>query len=343
MNNSLRQESALKINKAEKQFPISEILAEKGFKRIMAQDLINLEFKWLIESFLPKQSLVMIYAGAGAGKSYFVLYLSKFLLENNKIKDIIYLDADNARTSLKERRVEVFLQMSNFHYHFANNYNKYTIFKDMQEANNLNDTLIIIDSIRNFIQYDFNKDFAMVKFFDELQKLRDNGASIIFLHHQPKQTQDENNKIYKGATAFLDSVDEGYFLDKKDIKENEEFIILLEPQKRRFKTKPCAFKIDTKNQSFDFVNYLKYSENQKSQITLSLVMDILSEYKEGLNQQDLAKEIKKRVELDYIEIVGRNALWKLLNKYKDIYFSIVYESSQNRGGKKKIFKLLNIF
>ncbi|WP_257936089.1 hypothetical protein [Campylobacter lari] len=51
----------------------------------------------------------------------------------------------------------------------------------------------------------------MIKVFNELQKIRDNGATIIFLHHQPKQKPDENNKVYKGATTFLDSVDEGYF------------------------------------------------------------------------------------------------------------------------------------
>ncbi len=340
MNRDLKEKSALKHGQSGKEISSFEILAEKGFKKIMAQDLINLEVEWLIENFLVKQSLVMIYAGAGNGKSYFVLYLSKFLLENNKIKNIIYLDADNSKNSLKERKAETFLQMPNFHYYFANNHNKYTIFKDLQQAN-LKDTLIIVDSIRNFIQDDFNKDFAMVKFFDELQRLRDNGGTIIFLHHQPKQMQDENNKIYKGATAFLDSVDEGYFLNKKDIKENEEFIILLEPQKRRFNVKPHAFKINTTNQNFEFADYLKYGENQKACITLNLVKEILSENKEGLNQQDLATQIKKRVELDYIEIIGRNSLWKLLEKYKDIYFSITYESSQNRGGRKKIFKIID--
>ncbi|WHN18361.1 hypothetical protein QMK11_09555 [Campylobacter jejuni] len=55
----------------------------------------------------------------------------------------------------------------------------------------------------------------MIKIFDELQRARDNGATIIFLHHQPKQNQDENNKAYKGATTFLDSVDEGYFCIKR--------------------------------------------------------------------------------------------------------------------------------
>lgn len=66
-------------------------------------------------------------------------------------------------------------------------------------------------------------------------------------------------------------------MHKIDIKEYEEFIILVEPQKRRDATKPHAFKINTLKLSFESVDYLKYGENHKAQITLNLVKDILSE------------------------------------------------------------------
>ena len=315
-----------------------EILQANGFKKLSPQDLMNLRFEWLIEGFLVKQSLVMLYAQAGSGKSYFALYLSKFLLENSKVKQVLYLDADNGKPTLKERQIDKFISMSHFNYIAENNLNKYTIFRHLQRAYDLENTLIVIDSVRNFIKDDFNKDNMMIKFFDELQVLRDSGATIIFLHHQPKQIQDENNKLYKGATTFLDSVDEGYFLHKIDIKEYEEFIILVEPQKRRDATKPHAFKINTLNLSFESVDYLKYGENHKVQITLNLVKDILSECGE-LCQQDLASKIKRKIEQDYIEIVGRNALWKLLDKYKGILWEISYEP-QEKGGNKKCFKLI---
>lgn len=315
-----------------------EILEENGFKRLTPQDLMNLRFEWLIDGFLAKQSLVMLYAQAGSGKSYFALYLSKFLLENGKIRQVFYLDADNGKPTLKGRQVDKFISIPNFEYITENKPNKYTIFKHLKRSNDLENALIVIDSVRNFIKDDFNKDNMMIKFFDELQVLRDSGATIIFLHHQPKQIQDENNKLYKGATTFLDSVDEGYFLHKIDIKEYEEFIILVEPQKRRDATKPHAFKINTLKLSFESVNYLKYGENHKAQITLNLVKDILSEC-DKLCQQDLASKIKRKIEQDYIEIVGRNALWKLLDKYKGILWEITYEP-QEKGGKKKCFTLI---
>ena len=89
---------------------------------------------------------------------------------------------------------------------------------------------------------------------------------------------------------------------------------------------------------FESGDYRKYSENHKAQITLRLVKDILSECDE-LCQQDLASKIKRKVEQDYVEIVGRNALWKLLDKYKGILWDIIYQP-QERGGKKKCFKLI---
>ncbi|EHO4741950.1 hypothetical protein KJV29_001169, partial [Campylobacter jejuni] len=100
-----------------------------------------------------------------------------------------------------------------------------------------------------------------------------------------------------------------------------------------------AFKINILNLEFKFVDYLKFAENHKTQITLNLVKEILNENKNGICQQDLASKIKKKIEQDYVEIVGRNALWKLLDKYRNIYWSIFYEA-QEKGGKKKIFKIL---
>ena len=42
----------------------------------------------------------MFYANAGSDKGYFMLYLSKYLLDNNKV----YFDSDNNERILKERK-----------------------------------------------------------------------------------------------------------------------------------------------------------------------------------------------------------------------------------------------
>ena len=62
-------------------------------------------------------------------------YLSKFLLENGKIRQVFYLDADNGKPTLKGRQVDKFISMPNFEYIAENKPNKYTIFKHLKRRN----------------------------------------------------------------------------------------------------------------------------------------------------------------------------------------------------------------
>ena len=52
------------------------------------------------------------------------------------------------------------------------------------------------------------KDNQVISILDYLKKLRDIGATVIFLHHQPKQpsNQKEKSKTYKVSTTFADSL-----------------------------------------------------------------------------------------------------------------------------------------
>ena len=83
----------------------------------------------------------------------------------------------------------------------------------------------------------------------DLEGLRDKGATVIFLHHQPKQGLDKNDENYKGATAFMDSVDEAFYLQNETenafVNENE-MILSLKPKKKRTNTKEAVVLIDTK-------------------------------------------------------------------------------------------------
>ncbi len=284
-----------------------EILQAQGLNPLTEQDFSDIENEWLIDGFLMKQTLIMIYASAGSGKSYFAQYLSKFLLENGRIQGVFYFDGDNSKASLKERDCEKLTRITNLYYFNPQDSSKSTLFDELLKADDLTNILIVIDSIRNFITEDFNKDFKVMKPLNKLQTLRDNGATIIFLHHQPKQRQDENNKTHKGATAFLDSVDEGYFLYSKESENSKddsesEFIIILEPQKKRFPTKPQAFRLDTLNLSLESVEYLKYAETSKAHITLNLAKEILST-QNNLCQQDLEVCLEKE---------PSRILWRLL-------------------------------
>lgn len=72
---------------------------------------------------------------------------------------------------------------------------------------------------------------VVMPMLDAMQNMHDYYAGVWFLNHQNKQDfTGENNKAYKGATAFFDSCDEAYFVKKKERKESH-LIVTLEPMK----------------------------------------------------------------------------------------------------------------
>lgn len=210
---------------------LGDILSYLSKNKITKERLAMIKSEWLIENFVYKSSLVMIYASAGSGKSWFALALANYILEqemsrmtdefvkNGKFNskcEVYYLNADNSERTLKNRHIDNLLKYDNFKLIMAKSKDRQFIVDTLAESD-LSDKIIIFDSIRNFMgDINFNDDSAVTRFMDKLQQMRDNGGTIIFLHHQPKQTDGKNNKLYKGATVFADSVDEAYFLSKSD-------------------------------------------------------------------------------------------------------------------------------
>lgn len=322
---------------------IFEMLADKSLK-INTKAIKNYKVEWYIDNFLLKQSLVMIYGAPGSGKSIFSLYLANHLLESKKAKSIIYLDADNGFATLKARRLDAFLDKhgDDLLYLACNTPSRFSLFEEMCEAGDIEGKFLIIDSIRNFINFDFTKDDKMTIFLSHLQTLRDKGSSIIFLHHQPKQIEGENNKAYKGATAFLDSVDEAYYLSNHSntYSKNGNIIVSLDPQKMRDDTKAHSFILDTKTLSLQIGDYDFLGLNKRELITLQLAMNIINESGDaGIKQSEFVKKIQKYAKMNYLDIVAKNALWELLNRYTNKLF--IVERASGFGQNSKIFRPLN--
>ncbi len=303
--------------------------------------------RWLIDNFLMSGSLNMIYASAGAGKSLLSLELAHFLAKRTDISKVIYLDADNSRAALHRRGLGSIMK-----FHKKNNKKKKLEYYDACTEKNysishrlkgkdLDGIVLIIDSIRNFINFDMKDDVKVTRFLNKLQLLRNKGATIIFLHHQPKQYGEENNKMYKGATAFMDSVDEAWYLSKSFTQRgNSKTLNLdLEPQKYRLDTKPQKVAIDTKAHTIFFRDDMTIGLTQKQYITLELAKEIINANPNGIIQSELAKQIVKLANANYYEIVGKNSLWALLAEFNDKLFSIETFTPKG-GGIRKLYKPL---
>ncbi|WP_096024639.1 AAA family ATPase [Campylobacter lanienae] len=189
------------------------------------KDIADYNPKWLINGFAESNKLISLYAMPGSGKSLTALYLAVYMLENETIKKVIYIDMDNGLSTLKSRGLEQILAKYEGKLKYISSAKKAKkdidpktlIFGLSAIANeNCKDTLIIFDSIRNFISGSMSYDEVVMPTLDALQNMRDFYAGVWFLNHQNKQDfTSENNKAYKGATAFFDSCDEAYFVKKK--------------------------------------------------------------------------------------------------------------------------------
>lgn len=140
--------------------------------------------QWLIDYFLMRGSLNMIYASAGVGKSLLSLELAHFLAKQTDVSKIIYLDGDNSKAALSARGLDEILESNGtkLEYYLVNHNKQISMFNKLQTYN-LNNVVIIIDSIRNFINFDIKDDIKTTRFLHKLQGFRKQGATIIFLHH----------------------------------------------------------------------------------------------------------------------------------------------------------------
>lgn len=311
---------------------------EKSNLILSYKDIADYNPRWLINGFSEANKLISLYAMPGSGKSLTALYLAVYMLEKEVIKKVIYLDMDNGIGTLKSRGLEQILRKYEGKLKYIS-YSKKTkkdfdpkglIFILSKLADeSYKDTLIIFDSIRNFISGSMSYDEVVMPTLDALQNMRDYYAGVWFLNHQNKQDfTGENNKAYKGATAFFDSCDEAYFVKKRDRKENK-LIVTLEPMKQRDDTKPQAIIIDTENLSLTFDDYLLYAMNEKQSAALEYAKEIIKENPSGINLKNLTAEIKRMAKYDETEICGVNAIKKLLKEFDGKFYNTTSNNTHN--------------
>ncbi|MCR4942068.1 MAG: AAA family ATPase [Campylobacter sp.] len=301
------------------------------------KDIADYNPKWLIKGFIEANKLISLYAMPGSGKSITALFLATHMLEIGVINKVIYVDMDNGLATLKNRNIKQILNKFGDKLKYISSAKKAP--KDIDPKTLIfslsaladesqKDTLIIFDSIRNFINGSMSYDEVVMPTLDAMQHMRDYYAGVWFLNHQNKQDfMGENNKAYKGATAFFDSCDEAYFVKKKERKETK-LTVTLEPMKQRDDTKPQAVIIDTANLSIEFDDFFVYAMNDKQSQAIEYAKEIIAQNPNGTNMQSLVNEIKRQAKIDEVEICGINALKKLLKEFNGRFYKI--ETNSNR-------------
>jgi len=160
----------------------------------------NIKIGYLIDNFLVKNEITMISALPSTGKSLISVASCNMLLVEGKIDFVFYIDGDNSIATIKERNIHHLKNTfsTKFKYFVGLNRNELFIIVDKLQKLNLENTLVIFDSIKNFIIGDRDKNKDVSSGMEILKQLRNNGASVLFLHHVNKNLETE----YAGSLLF---------------------------------------------------------------------------------------------------------------------------------------------
>ena len=309
---------------------------------------------WLINDLVLKNTLVSFYGMPGSGKSLTTLFLAINLLKSGAVKKVYYIDADNGYVTLKNRGLDKILKkFPNLRYiatsKIDSEIDTKTLIVDIAKqikSGREGETLYIFDSIRNFIDGNMHKDQEVMPILETLQKMRSFCAGVWFLNHQPKQSLSagaENDKRYKGATAFFDTPDELYFIQKRRYdKDAKQLVVTLEPMKKRDDTEPIAAIINTKSTDIKFESYKKYALSEKENLSLDYAIEIIEKSNKELCLSELITKIKERAHKDRAdnEICGVNALKELLKDFEG-YRYFIERTTSIRNREKLIFRSAN--
>jgi archaellum biogenesis ATPase FlaH len=205
----------------------------------------NVEF--LIEGFLPKKQITVIYADGGNGKSWLATALSKYAARYHAM-NVVYIDIDNGMNTLIERGIEEKLLQPCPDVTYAHRsklkLEPTPLLEQIEQkavGTRYAQTLFVLDSLQDFVAV--KNDDAVTKLFDKLKNIREAGATILVLHHSNK-----NGVNYEGSNKIKNSTDNMYRLVKADSPEGE-IHWLMELKKDRAAITDVAYKVDVEDLS----------------------------------------------------------------------------------------------
>lgn len=258
----------------------------------------NQKIEFIIDGFLPKKLITMIYADGGMGKSWIGLALAKYAATHGM--QVIYLDIDNPMSVLKQRGIEHKLinVCPNLIYSHRSKMSLEPIpmleaFEQMAVGDKYSNTLFVLDSLRDFA--DVNNDLAAMRLGDKLKNIREAGATIILLHHSTK-----NGNNYQGSNNIRNSIDNMFRLIKADAPKGE-IRWLLEVKKERAAIVDTALsmnvddlsltKIDMElvklnNDEKDFIEQIEMVLNEHGSMNKTQLLEAIGHKKDDKTARD---------------------------------------------------------
>jgi len=299
-------------------------------------ELENKKVEYVIQNLVVKNGITVFFGESGGGKSTGVIGICHTALINGTIKRVIYLDLDNGDTTIQERKIHELKRAlgQKLRYISKDESKVWRVIKELMKRD-LSDTLIVFDSAKNFMKgkdRDKNKDVSELT--EIFKRLRNNGATIIPLHHtnKPNAEMSKYEQVYAGSSAWKEDIDNMFLLVGNKHKNT---FIFIPAKNRTGKIEEQAYKIENhllkkvetqwakEDQLFEEIRdeIISFIQDCKTQPTYSQILTFLLESGYSKNK---ANEVIQS---------GKNRYWrveKVKEKNKNLFFLIQQEAVETK-------------
>lgn len=302
-------------------------------------------YSYLYPSFIVKNEITMIAAKPGSGKTLVSMALSNMLLQKEAVKEVIYFDADNGLSTLKDRgvgrlKIQHGRKLRIVHDVMTSNIQMWQIIHKLQTVN-LENILIVFDSIKNFMKggdRDKNKDVSVI--MQNLKQLRNRGATVVFLHHTNKPQADINQLQYAGSSAWEEDTSNAFILKKNEYKKS----FILSPIKSRIgDLKELAFTYDSVNCHIVEMDVYLAKETQVDKQIRHEIINFIKQSTEKPIYSDIMKHLreigyKNNDKINGVIQAGKGVYWDARKipeqNYKDVYELVTDSTDKSDKGAK---------
>ena len=172
---------------------------------------LNIEVEWVVKDLIPAESITLLYAKGGTGKTTTCLQIGDAISKGISVfgldtlqRPVVYIDFETSLPVLIDyiNRVGasdvMFWHPSNEISPIRLDSQVWDLYKKLPQG-----AVLFFDTLRASQGGDENDSRQMAKTMMRLKELREAGFTIIVLHHTPKA----NDATFKGSTAIFDLSD----------------------------------------------------------------------------------------------------------------------------------------
>lgn len=299
----------------------------------------------LVDKFIYKNTATVLHSNPGAGKSTFVLALAKQLLSEKKLSNVLYFDADNPLSVIKDRVSGLKKEFGDDVLYFTNSTSGIDAMKQQMERLCLfrgkgEDTLIIVDTLAKFVDGSVNNDKEVKPMLDLICKVRDEfGATVIIIHHSNKAKDDEGRNIFRGSQMIIGDTDATWGIQRTGSK------VMIRQDKVRFGDMydTISTTINSKSLTFETFEGGYASDSVDEEDSEINVNDIVT-YLQNARNKPFTSALKKEFGAGVVDIMKKHdgELWNSTSapfgkKYSLINQPMVIEYEMDEEEAERIF------